>query len=173
MRLLAALLVVMSGCLAGAVLGAQASNGAGADMVTGSGTVVFPDFGAGEEVFQFMLGATSNPQQRGIIQAKSSLGQWQIADVSCTKVVGHRAWVVGTAREPWDYLGVRVAYVVLYVEDNGQGGNDDPDVATGLALSTTGAAQLSDLVACRGSVPPPAWLPTFPLVGGNVVVHDA
>jgi hypothetical protein len=173
MRLLAALLVVISGCCAGAVLEAQASADSGADVVTGSGTVVFPDFGAGDEVFQFMLGATSNPQQRGIIQAKSSLGQWEIADVSCTRVVGRRAWVVGAARQPWDYLGVRVAYVVLYVEDNGQGGNAVPDMATGLALSTAAAESLSDLVACRGSVPPLEWLPTFPLVAGNVVVHDA
>jgi hypothetical protein len=89
---------------------------------------------------------------------------WNL-DVTCMAVVGNTAWIAGiirNARGPVIREGT-VSY--FYVVDNGEGGDDPPDVASAVRINDL-AGQDEEFCELR-----PLALPATPIAHGNVQVR--
>jgi len=153
-----------------AVAAAALAGAAGADspyeFVAGSAQLVIPNYptAGATTTEQFAVSGHNGPNgPSGVIVMHSPLipEGVAIADVTCVEIVGNRAVVGGSFRQPFTYLGETINQFAMIIEDNGPG-ND-----------------LIHPVVFRAIPRPPGFQPCgiqqplLPIDTGNYVISDA
>lgn len=167
--------VVVAGCSAGsdttapkrsaAVDVSLASSGAGSH-VTGSATILLPDFGNAVERYSLSAIRHADGSVSGQFEETSEQdgGQRIHASVYCFTVVGNSARLAAQLDQSNVPFGPVGSYVIWSLTDNGEGAKSPPDVTTDIFF---GASEAVAAFHCRTGVP---LTPYYPSIRGNLQV---
>lgn len=135
--------------------------------VTGSATVVLPDFGNALEHYGLSATRSADGSVRGEFEefSEQSGGQRIHAQVVCFTVIGNSARLAAQIDQTNVPFGPAGSYVVWSVIDNGQGANGAPDQTTDIFF---GATQAQAEFHCRTGF---NLAPYYSSLRGNIQVQ--